>query len=448
MKLLFVLPEFGPATRGGIATFYAHLLPALRSAGCAVDVCVTDPDAVPSTDGGINVVRPSTEAVQRARGRLRHFAGTPGVLHLLALAVAAWEACGRGAGYDVVETTDYGLAFAPWVATGDGPPVVVQLHGSSGQVDYHDPIAGQELSGLVTRLLETALLGRAEELQAYGSPNQAGWSALLGRPVELIPPTWRPTPSSSGALPSVSPAAAGVERGGLVVGRIQVWKGPETLCRAAELLEARAPRVLWAGRDNPYRDLRRSMSAHLGASFPSVWGRSIVPIGEHPRDAVAALQAAARFTVVPSDWDTFNLAAAESLAAGSVVICSEGAGAADVIEHGVSGLRFAAGDAPALAELLERAASMPEAERRAMGAHARDAVASQLSVDATLPRRLEGYRRVSAGGARRASSAWTDGLFAPSAAMPELAFLEQVPMRAMMRQVVMRTLDKSRRVFG
>jgi len=57
----------------------------------------------------------------------------------LAAAWAAWERANGGAGFDVTETTDWGLLFIPWIVEESRPPVLVQLHGSIGQIDFHDP---------------------------------------------------------------------------------------------------------------------------------------------------------------------------------------------------------------------------------------------------------------------------------------------------------------------
>src|SRR5262245_11793796 len=120
MKILYVLPEYGPDVRGGIATFYNHLLPAIAKAGCQVGVCVAV-ETPPGVKGnqrneaiGQIVVPP--QVVNAAWKKLSHFAASPAARRTLALAYAAWEACAGGSAYDVVETTDFGLMFAPWLA--------------------------------------------------------------------------------------------------------------------------------------------------------------------------------------------------------------------------------------------------------------------------------------------------------------------------------------------
>lgn len=447
MRILYVLPEYGPGVRGGIATYYAHLLPAIVKAGCQVDVCVASESppgvTVDRRDDGIRVTFIPPDKLRAASEKVHHFAVSPGLRHSLAQAYVAWEACAGGSAYDVVETTDFAMMFVPWLANGGGPPVVVQLHGSSGQVDYYDPISGYELSGLLARLLEAALLGRAEELQSYGAPNGREWSRLLGRHVEHIWPAWCPIETTERAPPGLD-----LKRSGIAVGRIQSWKGPEVLCRAVALLGDHAPNILWVGRDNPYRSPDRPMSAHLGRTYPAVWGEKVIPAGEHSREVVAAMQRAARFVVIPSNWDTFNLAAVEGMSAGKVVICSDGAGAAELIEHGVNGFRFPAKDSRALADLIVRVDEMSDAEREAMGARGQATIADKLAVETIAARRIDRYRTLKAQGTRRQQSLWGDSIFAPTVVNSPFGFLNELPLKRILRHAVWRMFNKSWEMLG
>jgi glycosyltransferase involved in cell wall biosynthesis len=434
LKILFVLPEYGSTVRGGIATFYRHLVSALVCAGTQVDICVAEPiqGDRPPVQVGVKLLSIEAADVDRATSHLQHLAIFPELRATLARAFAAWEVCGHGSNYDVVEATDWGLLYVPWVIQHSGPPVVVQFHGSNGQVSFHDPFEGNELEDLVTRTLEMALLGRADELQSGGRINAEEWSHLLCRSVHHIWPACTAEEVSTALLP------AGLEPGsfGLVVGRIQGWKGPKVLCQASALLADRAPRIIWVGRDHPFRRLDRSLSDELRKNFPDAWGRSITPVRELPFAEVAAVQAAAKFVVVPSTWDTFNLTAAEAMVRGKVVICSDGAGAADLIENGVNGFRFPANDATKLASLLINVDEMSAADRDAIGNRAKETISRELSTDRICALRLERYAQVGATG-RSAHGAhpWLDSFFAASVPGAPLAFLDKLPLKQLIRYV-------------
>jgi len=190
------------------------------------------------------------------------------------------------------------------------------------------------------------------------------------------------------------------------------------------------------------------MSPYLATIYPGVWGEKVVPAGEQPRDVVAAMQRTARFVVVPSDWDTFNLAAVESLAAGKVVICSDAAGAAELIEHGVNGFRFPGRDIQALADLIVRVNHMSDADREAMGARGRATIADQLAVDTIAARRIDRYRTLKARGRRRQQNLWGENLFARTTINSPFDFLNQLPLKQILRHAGWRIFNKSRGMLG
>jgi glycosyltransferase involved in cell wall biosynthesis len=442
MKLLFVLPEYGPDVRGGIATFYHHLIPSLVRGGCVVDVCVSAQSSVTAAatnQPGIQVLHLDPSRVNEAAVRFDHLKALPELRRILSVAFAVWEGCQRGRGYDVVEVTDWDLLYVPWLIAAGGPPVVVQLHASNGQVDYHDPFEGGELNGMVIRLLEAALLGRADELQSCGSSNASEWSCLLGRPVQHIWPAW----TSIHEVKDDAASRIDVSNCGIVVGRIQYWKGPEVLCEAARLLGDKAPRLIWIGRDHPHQYLDQSLSAHLKETHPDVWGRLVVPVGEMSRASTALLQAAAKFVVVPSIWDTFNFTVVEAMSAGKVVICSEGAGAAQLIQHGDNGFRVPADNAAKLADVLGIVDTLNRTERSRIGRRAQETVQLELNADRIAAQRIERYKRLKAAPvAARGSHAWLESSFAARVGGPPFAFLKDVPLRDILRHVSRRIKDR------
>jgi glycosyltransferase involved in cell wall biosynthesis len=100
----------------------------------------------------------------------------------------------------------------------------------------------------------------------------------------------------------------------------------------------------------------------------------------------------ASVVVVPSLWpEPFGLVGIEALAAGRPAVGSSTGGIGDWLEHGVSGLCVAPGDAPALARALNELLADPD-RQRVMGIAGREAVAQRFSPDRHLAALLEGYR--------------------------------------------------------
>ena len=440
MKLLFVVPEYGSDVGGGIATFYHHLIPGLVKAGCKVDICVSDSDrGKQDTDpGNCEIFSAAGASLGQATKRLSHLAAVPEVQRALATAFATWDACNRGAGYDIVEVTDWRMLYAPWLSAPHEAKVNVQLHGSNGQVDFYDPFNGAEFAGLMCRVLESALLARADELQTTGPKNAESWASLLCRPVYHIWPAW---PEKQ---PTARQSATQVRSYGVVVGRVQSWKGPDVLCRALALLGPLAPEIRWVGRDHPYGHLDQSLSVHLQNTYPEVWGKSVKPVGQLSREKTFEAQAAAKFVVVPSTWDVCNQTAIEAMGVGKVVICSEGAGAAALIEHGVNGFRFPTGDAERLAELIGKVDALPVSVRQRIGREASETIKHELSLDRIVALRLERFAKLAASPpCKQTLHPWLEGFFSSSAKSQPFGFLGSLPLREIVRHAARRVASRS-----
>jgi glycosyltransferase involved in cell wall biosynthesis len=348
----------------------------------------------------------------------------PELARHLASAWALWEMADGGAGYDAVEVVDWGLLFVPWVLRADGAPVLVQLHGSTGQISVHDPAAGQEAMSALVRLIEKCGLGRAAALQTYSSANRRFWQEITGREVEFMQPM---LPLEN---PSRVPASERV-RNGLVIGRVQRWKGPQFLCDALARYKHRSTAIDWVGRVSADGLTGRPYAETLAARYPGVWGHAVKSVGPRMPVEVAVLQRRARFVVVPSLWDVFNFTCVEAMAAGTPVVCSDGAGAAEWIEQGRNGWRVPAGDAAALAEVLDEIAGLDANDLDKVGEAAQETIGANFSEDAVLPDREALLARVAAGaGSRVRDDEWLREICSPGAPSGRhLAFLDQQPLK-------------------
>ncbi len=122
---------------------------------------------------------------------LGQFSAAPGLRRHLAAAWAMWEQAGFGQDVDVVEACDWGLLFVP-PALDSKVPLIVQGHGSVGQIALHDPILGEETQSILVRLLESAILSGVDTIQTYSRANAAYWRNETGREPQVILPAWTP----------------------------------------------------------------------------------------------------------------------------------------------------------------------------------------------------------------------------------------------------------------
>lgn len=151
------------------------------------------------------------------------------------------------------------------------------------------------------------------------------------------------------------------------VGRLQEFKGPQVLLRAAAELFERDPhrnlRVIFCGgvsgassSDTTYRDL----AAQLGIS------RRVRFLGPRPPEELVSVYQAADIVAMPSYNESFGLVAVEAQATGTPVVAARAGGLSIAVADGKTGLLVDTHDpaewADALASLLD-----DDAKRTAMG---------------------------------------------------------------------------------
>lgn len=439
MRLLILTPEFERG--GGIATFYRHLAPALGRLGVEVRIIEGSAfhagSAAPRSVDGVSVETLELDRLNRWAERFSALAATPGLRRHLAAAWAMWEQAGRGAEADVVEAADWGLLYVP-AAIEVSRTLVVQGHGSIGQISVHDPLAGEETQNALTRLIESAVLARVQTVQTYSRANAEFWECETGRPVDMIRPALRTTP---GAPPEA------ISSRGLVAGRIQRWKGPDVLCRALALMGNAAPGVDWLGRDTSSNRREVSTASELARLYPQVWGRLVRPAPPVPPEEVAGRQSRVLFNLVPSEWDVFNFTVVEAMASGRPTLVSSGAGASELVTEGETGFLFEAGNSASLAVSLDKLLSMPPARLAEIGGAARETVRRECDPDVIAGARLAAYRRAIADFAQSPQSpvdGWIGAVCRPNAATEDVdEFLGQFPIRSLTRHVARRLRERT-----
>ncbi|MBQ9727079.1 MAG: glycosyltransferase [Kiritimatiellae bacterium] len=193
----------------------------------------------------------------------------------------------------------------------------------------------------------------------------------------------------------------------LYVGRLSPEKGVDVLLRAWALLAGESPGAPGSAPprpgpaltcaivgDGPERAALEALAAELGVAD------SVRFLGALPREAALAELASASLLAFPSMWyEQFAVTPLEAMALGVPVLASDVARAGTMLEDGVTGRFFRAGDPAALAAALRGLLADPATLRR-MGEAARAAFEASDCVPArNLARLLEIY--ASAGAAAR-----------------------------------------------
>jgi len=119
----------------------------------------------------------------------------------------------------------------------------------------------------------------------------------------------------------------------LFVGRLDPFKGPDLLLRAAAMMEEDAQIVIVGGKLTNDKELQhlRKLAAELKI------GRRVQFLGAQPQQALPTIYSAADVTVIPSYHESFGLAAVESLACGTPVVATRSGGLTTIVRDGETG---------------------------------------------------------------------------------------------------------------
>ena len=120
----------------------------------------------------------------------------------------------------------------------------------------------------------------------------------------------------------------------LFAGRLDPFKGPDLLLRAASLMQEKDAQIVIAGGsliDDGDLQKLQSLAQDLHLSD------RVLFLGARPREEMPLLYSAADITVVPSYHESFGLAAIESLACGTPVVATRAGGLTTVVHHEKTG---------------------------------------------------------------------------------------------------------------
>jgi glycosyltransferase involved in cell wall biosynthesis len=372
LKLLYILSEYLPESGGGIISYYAGVLPYLVRAGHEVDVLVASRGFLDRPEQSLDGVRVSYLTSDfLAKGedgfeRFRH--GFPSFSAFLPVAWAAFHQVEGGEGYDLVETTDFPMLYAPWVVEPVDVPVNLSLHGSPGQLDWYEYPEADSMDADLMRMVERVGFGSVYALQANSESNAGFWGHLTRRHIPVLPPGYR--------AERVEAGDAERWRGGLVVGRLQLWKGPRVLCEAMRLLPELE--MCWIGRDVFDPETNGPFSARLAGEFPEIFASRLHHKEPVPNEEIRKRIAGAEFLCVPSTWDVFNLTVVEAMELGTPVVCSTAAGASMLIQHGENGFLFDPEQPQELASAIQALRALHQASRQELIQKARQTVMREL----------------------------------------------------------------------
>ena len=184
-------------------------------------------------------------------------------------------------------------------------------------------------------------------------------------------------------------------------------------------------------------------NAFLKNKYPGIWGKKIIYNKQAPNEQIISLQSKVKFGLIPSTWDMFNFSCAEFLAVGTPVICSDGAGASDLVEDGGNGFKYPAFDTHALADCMRRLNAMSAAEYQQMALMGINTIKERLSPETVLPINLDIYQNVIKNFQPGFTNDYLTGIYAPSEVQYHLGdILDKTSLKRLISYLLKRTRTK------
>ncbi len=162
----------------------------------------------------------------------------------------------------------------------------------------------------------------------------------------------------------------------------------------ARLVRSVHARLIMVG-DGPERPRAAERAEELGIAD------RVVFLGKHA--SVDELLRCADLFLLPSESESFGLAALEAMACGAPVVSSNAGGLPEVVEEGQSGYLLPVGDVEGMAKAAVAILSDNALWRR-MSAHAREGAVSRFAAERVVPLYEDLYREILAGSGAHASA--------------------------------------------
>lgn len=359
-NILFILPEFYPHSGAGISTFYIQLIPKLVANFEKIKVIVGSGYFHKNenyTWQGIEVECLKTELYQKYLLQFNHLKPFSDTYRNIAAAWAMYEqAHSDNTKYDVIECADFGHGYLPWVINGY-KNLIVRLHGSASQIWEYEQSGNNQIESCLDRTIEISCYQHIN-LTTHSVANIKYWQAVLGnqKEIKFLLPYYQ--------CDIKNEFKGKKEKIGLVLGRLQGWKGPEELANCLES-SYNDLKIEWYGSEKKHKS-GISWSAYLSQNYKAVFGQKLIFKGAIPHSEVENKIQNSLFGLVPSSWDMFNFTTLEYMSLGTVVVVSKAVGAISLIEHEVNGYVVDMNDSSSFQKTINSVLSLSTTEYRAI----------------------------------------------------------------------------------
>lgn len=343
MRVIMLSWEYPPELVGGLSPHVHHLSRTLAAGGLPVDVITRAAQGCPSRERHGNLT------VRRVEP---YFSSAPDftawVMHLnfalIEEGVRALCEYEDSLLVPIVHAHDWLVAYAARALKNSFRlPLVATVHATEhGRMNGIHNRGQQYINDVEWWLTYDAW--RLICCSRYMQRELEGLFAVPADKVRVIPNGIEPPAPGGGPAGARSTYAGPDERLVVHVGRLVPEKGAGVLLEALPTVLRHHPKVrLVIAGSGPWEGELRQRARNLGLQ------ERVTFAGHLPAEAVQALYRAADVAVVPSTYEPFGIVALEAMAAGAPLVVSDVGGLAEIVEHGIDGLKALPGHPESLA---------------------------------------------------------------------------------------------------
>ncbi len=370
LSILFVMPTYLPESFGGAEQQARKMAAALRSIGVAVTIITPTTLNLPAHEyiEGIPVIRLRYRHLPSLGGRYM-----PSFIRWC-LELPRWMKEHEHE-YDVVHVFHARLHAAPAVVAGRrlGKPTLIKNGRGGEHFEYRRmvkrPLYGRWIQRLIQRSTDAYIANSEEiaaDLAAFGVPEHA----ILRIPNGVEIP--------EGVVPG---------RGGTLrcvyLGRIDPEKNIEMMIRGfAKLPESVDARLAIVG-DGESREALEALTLTVDTRHRISFTGAVTDVDSIYRDADVFLST--------SESEGMSNSMLEAMSYAVVPVVSNVSGVSDLVQDGVNGRLFVAGDEDDFVRCLSAVSALAAAQRGALGLAGRERMIEGYGIDAVARRHVEAY---------------------------------------------------------
>lgn len=398
MTICIATSNYFPDT-GGIATYSRRLATLMANAGhkaivltIAIEATINDEDGVETEENGIVIIKFRKSFHTHYNHYKKYFKqGSIDASYWIAMgfAMQEWLAANHCKyNIDIIEASAFG-GIGSFLKENGFPPILLSGHGAFFQYKHFNNNKEDEQTRLVEKL-ERLAFKNADGIISHSPQSKKDIEQYTSAKVHIARIAFIPEYNS---LIEDIPESNSTPKYGLVVGGLQLLKGPFILLDALRKLNIRNEECIirWAGTDNYFQETGELMSKELGKNYPELWNKQIIWENNPNDKRLSELYKNASFIIIPTIWESFNVISIEASFFKKAIIITETTGSSFLYKDKENALIINPENSEALADAITQLQNSPELCKK-IGQAAYNTISELLKEENIVEERIKIYK--------------------------------------------------------